>query len=470
MNKKIKSLIALTACFAIAALGGCRSTPSVQVQEPTRSTVKLVSTTKSKEDTKNGENATVTITENTENTIYDGMDLSIFDLDRYDNAKYMEYYWDNHIMYNESAMIVRNADGTLDPVKLLFHVDEIISVRSADLTKKYQEGVDYKIENGTLVVLENGNIPILNYDRMYFETNPGEAGSGTTVEGNENVQAFPTVDGKYEIYQEAGILYEHQIAVTYYHKDKGNYTVPLTQTREFSGLIGKLQRGESVNIACLGDSISNGSSASGFFGTKLEPCMPSYFGLVGDYIKVKFNYQRVCLYENPEHYVADNKNEETRIKMTNFSVGGKDSYWGVEQTSAVAAVNPDLVILGFGMNDGSAYTSAEAYYTNMQKIVNAIRKSNPDCAFVLLGTMLPNANICWNVGGASIYGNQEKYLPKLQTLASEEAGVVLADITTLHKEYLTVKNYRDMTGNNVNHPNDFLTRLYAQTIVKTIFG
>ena len=106
----------------------------------------------------------------------------------------------------------------------------------------------------------------------------------------------------------------------------------------------------------------------------------------------------------------------------------------------------------------------------MQKIVNAIRKSNPDCAFVLLGTMLPKANICWNVGGASIYGNQEKYLPKLQTLASEEAGVVLADITTLHKEYLTVKNYRDMTGNNVNHPNDFLMRLYAQTIAKTIFG
>jgi hypothetical protein len=61
-------------------------------------------------------------------------------------------------------------------------------------------------------------------------------------------------------------------------------------------------------------------------------------------------------------------------------------------------------------------------------------------------------------------------LPKLQKLAQEEAGVALADLTTLHKEYLTVKNYRDMTGNNVNHPNDFLMRLYAQTIVKTIFG
>ena len=106
----------------------------------------------------------------------------------------------------------------------------------------------------------------------------------------------------------------------------------------------------------------------------------------------------------------------------------------------------------------------------MLSMITEIRKTNPNCEFVVLGTMLPNAKICWNVGGASIYGNQEKYLPKLQKLAQEEAGVALADITTLHKEYLGVKNYRDMTGNNVNHPNDFLMRLYAQTIVKTIFG
>lgn len=408
--------------------------------------------------------------DSTNKTIYEVIDLSIFDLPRYDNAKYLQYYWDSNITYNESAMIVRNADGTLDKVKLLFNVDEIISVRSADLQTKYAEGVDYEIQDGKLVVLEDGNIPILNYDKMYFETNPGEAGSGNTVEGNENVEAFPTVDGKYEIYEEAGILYQHQIAVTYYHKDKGNYTVPMGQSREFDGLIGKLERGESVNIVCLGDSISNGSSASGFFSNKLNPAMPSYFGLVGDYIKAKYRYQRVYLYEDPTHYVADKENEPTRIKMTNFSVGGKDSYWGVTQAAAVAAKNPDLVILGFGMNDGSAYTGETAYYNNMLSMITEIRKTNPDCEFLVLSTMLPNAKICYKEGGPSIYGNQEKYLPKLQKLAQEEAGVALADITTLHKEYLGVKNYRDMTGNNVNHPNDFLMRLYAQTIVKTIFG
>lgn len=176
------------------------------------------------------------------------------------------------------------------------------------------------------------------------------------------------------------------------------------------------------------------------------------------------------MYENGSDYVADKNDEETRIKMTNFSVGGKDSYWGLTQTEAVSAVNPDLVILGFGMNDGSSYTGEQAYYNNMLTIIQEIRKSNPNCEFLLLSTMLPNEKITWSEGGKSVLGNQEKYLAKLQTLAQEEVGVALADITTLHKEYLTVKKYKDMTGNNVNHPNDFLVRLYAQTIVKTILG
>ena len=32
------------------------------------------------------------------------------------------------------------------------------------------------------------------------------------------------------------------------------------------------------------------------------------------------------------------------------------------------------------------------------------------------------------------------------------------------------KRYRDVTGNNINHPNDFVVRLYAQVLLKTVFG
>ncbi len=40
----------------------------------------------------------------------------------------------------------------------------------------------------------------------------------------------------------------------------------------------------------------------------------------------------------------------------------------------------------------------------------------------------------------------------------------MVDMTGVHQELLKFKLFRDMTGNNVNHPNDFLHRWYAQEI------
>ena len=166
MMKKMKNIIALATCFLTVAMSGCAAGAQVSNEQAQKETVMQPTATTSV--MKNTQQEVETVAE-TESTIYDTMDLSIFDLPRYDNTKYLQYYWDNHITYNESAMLVRNADGSLDPVKLLFSVDEIISVRSADLTKKYVEDVDYKIENGKLIILEDGNIPVLDYNRMYFE-------------------------------------------------------------------------------------------------------------------------------------------------------------------------------------------------------------------------------------------------------------------------------------------------------------
>ena len=52
----------------------------------------------------------------------------------------------------------------------------------------------------------------------------------------------------------------------------------------------------------------------------------------------------------------------------------------------------------------------------------------------------------------------------------EKAGVVVADMTTFHEALLAQKRYCDMTGNNVNHPNDFLARAYAQVLFQTVVG
>jgi len=75
--------------------------------------------------------------------------------------------------------------------------------------------------------------------------------------------------------------------------------------------------------------------------------------------------------------------------------------------------------------------------------------------FILVTTMLPNMETYF-------YGLQIYYKQALQELTT--IGVVLADMTGIHQELLSYKKYSDLTGNNINHPNDFLIRCYAQVI------
>ena len=64
--------------------------------------------------------------------------------------------------------------------------------------------------------------------------------------------------------------------------------------------------------------------------------------------------------------------------------------------------------------------------------------------------------------------NQYNYVAVLNEIASERGNVAVADVGTLSFRLLQLKKFRDMSANNINHPNDFMHRVYAQTIVKTI--
>ena len=50
----------------------------------------------------------------------------------------------------------------------------------------------------------------------------------------------------------------------------------------------------------------------------------------------------------------------------------------------------------------------------------------------------------------------------------ETQGIAAVDVTGVHAGLLEAKRYADMTGNNVNHANDYLARVYAQTLLKTL--
>ena len=122
----------------------------------------------------------------------------------------------------------------------------------------------------------------------------------------------------------------------------------------------------------------------------------------------------------------------------------------------------DLMVLGFGMNDGRA--ESKDYLQRTETMVNKFKEKNPDGEVILIATTLPNTESDW-------VRNQPLFAAELYKLEEKYPFVAVADMTDMHKTLLaTGKRYRDMTGNNVNHPNDFLGRIYAQVLLKTILG
>jgi hypothetical protein len=47
-----------------------------------------------------------------------------------------------------------------------------------------------------------------------------------------------------------------------------------------------------------------------------------------------------------------------------------------------------------------------------------------------------------------------------------EKGIAVADVTSLWTKALERKTFYDLTGNGVNHPNDFGHRLYAHVLIE----
>ncbi|MNL53983.1 hypothetical protein D3C87_1772730 [compost metagenome] len=107
------------------------------------------------------------------------------------------------------------------------------------------------------------------------------------------------------------------------------------------------------------------------------------------------------------------------------------------------------------MNDGTFEVAPDTYRTQVLGIMKTVLASNPKAEFILVSPMLANPF-------ATQSKIQSKYKAELQKLTGK--GVVLADLTATHQELLKHKSYQDMTGNNVNHPNDYLVRWYAQVI------
>ncbi|HIY46346.1 MAG TPA: SGNH/GDSL hydrolase family protein [Candidatus Borkfalkia excrementipullorum] len=356
----------------------------------------------------------------------------------YQLETWLRPFWNTREVYNETVLFV----GEEDAAPLLYKPSEVVSVRDYGLQIEYVYGKDYTLtEDGKIQRIAGSSIPYFTVDE-YYRTEPDSV--PVAIFGDASGYEFK--ENRYIKYGEGNTFTSKQIAVTYTHDSPWNGSVPAGKSERVQAFLQKLQNKEKTTAVFYGDSITVGCNASGTeYGGNISPYTPSYPELVTAYLTKKYGAE---------------------IELINTAVGGSNTEWGVQNVQErVIAYRPDLVVIAFGMND-SSLPIAE-YKEKIAEMVNQIHRAEPDCSIVLVATSVPNNETEW------FYGNQKQYIAGLREMEEDTAYpfVAVADMTTFHLDLLDAgKRFRDMTGNNINHPNDFLVRAYAQIILKTMLG
>lgn len=342
----------------------------------------------------------------------------------YDLKEVMEPLWKEGTIKRESVIFLEENDFQSE---LLFGINKIIKLESSDQKTVYTEDEDYFIKDGKIVLTEKSSVPKLFSSQLYPEK-------------YQEGKVFGCTRGGYLSFSEGTYWHKLQTYVTYETKGSIN-DIPLPAKSELlPKTLKKLSCGETIRLVVYGDSISEGYNASGFVGE--EPYMPSYGQLTAEFAVSK----------------------GASVWLKNTSLAGKDTVWALENVKErVIQYSPDLVILAFGMNDGTSRISGEDFRKNMETLRNEVLKSNPDCEFIMIAPTLPNKMACLlDEEKTPFYGTQDEYADEIVKL--KQQGTDILDMTAIHRSLLRKKKFTDMTGNNVNHPNDYLVRWYAQCL------
>jgi len=337
-------------------------------------------------------------------------------------------FWQQNTMYDETLCMIEQSDGIY--AKTLFTPTKIIKITDYTLKNEYKEGVDYTWDGTTNTIkwIEGSSI-------KYFTQN--------ALKGlDENGKAFKTFDGEFDsngcsringvLYSCSEFLYGKQISITYEYTP-GSYTGYHAeyQGEYFTKLYEKLQNKEAITMVLYGDSIFEGMDSSQKWNRK--PMQPSFGILMQRYLKKVY---------------------DTTIRLKNLSVGGKGSDYGLQHVDTVTNLSAcDLVLVGWGTND--TCTGSQSY-SNISKIVTKIREAFPDAAIIVCSTIHANDEANFDLNHKDISSELYKIT---------ELGCAYVDMYSVVTEVLKTKSFVETSGNNINHPNDWLIRLYAQNLL-----
>ena len=351
--------------------------------------------------------------------------MANYDYRRYDHTTYTLPLWQGDTVYNETVMFVGNSG-----VPLLYKAEKIIAVLGYDLKTEYVEGEDYLLKDGKLYLTENTRIPVFS-EKDFYPTAP-EKGKylGCSLEGKP-----------YIYHSEGSDIFKRQVHVTYTHSDKWDGNIP-EYSAKLERFRQKVASGQPVTVLFYGDSITTGLNSSGKVGC--EPYADTWCNMFVRALAKTYG----------------NRN----INVVNMAVSGKNIDWAIDNLKWRAIDRKaDLMVLAFGMND--AEKTPEEFCSKLGQLLNTFSTACPECDVAVVSTTVPNVETT-NV----FSGNQPYFEEKMIELCVDLEHTDIVPMTSVHKYLLSKKRFFDMTGNNVNHPNDFLARAYAHTIIKTVIG
>ena len=288
------------------------------------------------------------------------------------------------------------------------------------------------------------------------------------LSGEERLDGFdysqiPSTDaGLHLPFTEGTGFIERQIYVTYTHTGKWMGQVPVYAGGTLSKTAEKLKNKETLNLFVYGDSISTGANSTGYL--NVYPYADSWPEAVRTGLEQQYGGKVELLNKAVGGWTSEDAIKSS--KTVGWVGGVQISQPGISGTlKEMPEYKPDLVVLGFGMNDATNGINRKTYKLYMQRIMTVIRQRNPECEFILLGTMIANPK-AYNQSKGQI-----EYFNELKELSEENTGTVAINIGQMHMDMLdSGKRYADMTGNNVNHPNDFLASVYAMNILSLLIA
>lgn len=150
------------------------------------------------------------------------------------------------------------------------------------------------------------------------------------------------------------------------------------------------------------------------------------------------------------------RHPQARITAINAATGGDSTVQGLQRLqSKVLDAHPDLVLIGFGMNDHNRGGVPVAQFEeNLKQMVTRIR-TQTGAEVILFSAFPPNPR--WRFGSH----HMEDYAAATARAAAS-SGCAYADVFNNWQTIAARKKPEDLLGNDINHPNDFGHWIYFE--------